>query len=80
MITSDLPCASEDKVTNDNTLSVEKTMTTITGFKVEDLRFPTSLTGDGTDAMNTSCDYSAAYITLLTDGDDIGYGMTFTIG
>jgi hypothetical protein len=27
-------------------------MSTITGFKIEDLRFPTSLTGDGTDAMN----------------------------
>ncbi|KAL8292538.1 hypothetical protein RQP46_001150 [Phenoliferia psychrophenolica] len=55
-------------------------MTTITGFKVEDLRFPTSLTGDGTDAMNQECDYSAAYVTLLTDGKDLGYGMTFTIG
>ncbi|KAK4049104.1 hypothetical protein OIO90_005574 [Microbotryomycetes sp. JL221] len=55
-------------------------MTTITGFKIEDLRFPTSLTGDGTDAMNKSCDYSSAYVTLLTDGQDIGYGMTFTIG
>ncbi|ORY92921.1 mandelate racemase/muconate lactonizing enzyme [Leucosporidium creatinivorum] len=55
-------------------------MTTITSFKIEDLRFPTSLTGDGTDAMNKSCDYSSAYVTLLTDGKDIGYGMTFTIG
>ncbi|KDE08352.1 mandelate racemase [Microbotryum lychnidis-dioicae p1A1 Lamole] len=55
-------------------------MTTITGFKVEDLRFPTSLSGDGTDAMNKTCDYSAAYVTLETNGKDIGYGMTFTIG
>lgn len=52
-----------------------------------DVRFPTSLTGDGTDAMNTDCDYSSAYVTLYTNGktDDgerelKGCGMTFTIG
>lgn len=33
-------------------------------YSVHDLRFPTSLAGDGTDAMNTSCDYSAAYVKL----------------
>ncbi|KAH8926112.1 mandelate racemase/muconate lactonizing enzyme [Atractiella rhizophila] len=52
----------------------------ITGFKVEDLRFPTSLSGDGTDAMNRDCDYSAAYVTLNTDKNVAGSGMTFTIG
>lgn len=46
-----------------------------------DVRFPTSLTGDGTDAMNTDCDYSAAYVTLRTSSPDlVGHGMTFTIG
>ncbi|KAJ7634490.1 enolase C-terminal domain-like protein [Roridomyces roridus] len=55
-------------------------MTKITGFEIHDVRFPTSLTGDGTDAMNTECDYSSAYITLLTDSDLVGHGMTFTIG
>ena len=30
--------------------------------------------------MNTDCDYSAAYVTLLTSSDLVGYGMTFTIG
>ncbi|KAI0822900.1 enolase C-terminal domain-like protein [Trametes gibbosa] len=52
----------------------------ITGYKTHDIRFPTSLSGDGTDAMNTDCDYSAAYVKLLTDSDLTGFGMTFTIG
>lgn len=46
----------------------------------EDVRFPTSLSGDGTDAMNTDCDYSSAYVKLFTDTDLTGFGMTFTIG
>lgn len=29
---------------------------------------------------NTDCDYSAAYVTLYTDYDLVGHGMTFTIG
>jgi L-fuconate dehydratase len=29
---------------------------------------------------NTDCDYSAAYITLFTDSDLVGHGLTFTIG
>ncbi|KAI0697037.1 enolase C-terminal domain-like protein [Cytidiella melzeri] len=53
---------------------------TITGFETHDVRFPTSLTGDGTDAMNTDCDYSSAYVTLFTSSDLVGHGMTFTIG
>ncbi|KZT02985.1 enolase C-terminal domain-like protein [Laetiporus sulphureus 93-53] len=53
---------------------------TITGYETHDVRFPTSLTGDGTDAMNTECDYSSAYVTLLTSSSLVGYGMTFTIG
>ncbi|KAL1946329.1 hypothetical protein VTO73DRAFT_15456 [Trametes versicolor] len=52
----------------------------ITGYKTHDIRFPTSLSGDGTDAMNTDCDYSSAYVKLLTDSDLTGFGMTFTIG
>ncbi|KAK2464512.1 hypothetical protein APHAL10511_003491 [Amanita phalloides] len=57
-------------------------MPKITGYETHDVRFPTSLTGDGTDAMNTDCDYSAAYVTLITDTPRtlVGYGMTFTIG
>lgn len=56
-------------------------MVKITGYKSHDVRFPTSLTGDGTDAMNTDCDYSSAYVVLFTSHPSLtGYGMTFTIG
>ncbi|MFC4242127.1 L-fuconate dehydratase [Gryllotalpicola reticulitermitis] len=55
-------------------------MTTITGVRTHDVRFPTSLTADGSDAMNKVTDYSAAYVVLETDGELAGYGFTFTIG
>jgi len=56
-------------------------MTTITSVDVYDVRFPTSLTADGSDAMNKDGDYSAAYVVLGTDEDGVaGYGFTFTIG
>ena len=29
---------------------------------------------------NTDCDYSAAYVSLYTDSNLVGHGMTFTIG
>ena len=32
------------------------------------------------DPRNTDCDYSSAYISLLTNSDLVGHGMTFTIG
>ena len=34
---------------------------------VRDIRFPTSLALDGSDAMNPAPDYSAAYVVLTTD-------------
>lgn len=54
----------------------------ITGLRVLDVRFPTSLSLDGSDAMNPDPDYSAAYVVLTTDRDDgvEGHGLTFTIG
>src|SRR6185295_11314995 len=57
-------------------------MATITELEVIDLRFPTSRTLDGSDAMNPDPDYSAAYVILRTDaGDGLeGHGFTFTIG
>ncbi|MDQ1542900.1 MAG: L-fuconate dehydratase, partial [Actinomycetota bacterium] len=56
-------------------------MPTITSVEVVDVRFPTSLTADGSDAMNKDGDYSAAYVILKTDAENIaGYGFTFTIG
>ena len=39
-------------------------MTTITAVRRHDVRFPTSLTIDGSDAMNKDGDYSAAYVVL----------------
>ena len=55
-------------------------MTTIIDIEVLDLRFPTSLHLDGSDAMNPDPDYSAAYVILRTDGPHEGHGLTFTIG
>ena len=55
-------------------------MTKITGLSTYDLRFPTSDSLDGSDAMNPDPDYSAAYVVLETDGDHQGHGLTFTIG
>jgi L-fuconate dehydratase len=46
-----------------------------------DVRFPTSLTHDGSDAMNPDPDYSAAYAVLRTDREDLaGAALCFTIG
>ncbi|MDX6471410.1 MAG: L-fuconate dehydratase [Gaiellaceae bacterium] len=57
-------------------------MTTIVRATASDVRFPTSVSGAGSDAMNTDPDYSAAYVTLETDdpGGLTGHGLTFTIG
>jgi L-fuconate dehydratase len=55
-------------------------MTTITGLEAYDVRFPTSRELDGSDAMNPSPDYSAAYVILRTDTTWEGHGLAFTIG
>ncbi|EHA13695.1 L-fuconate dehydratase [Halomonas sp. HAL1] len=57
-------------------------MTMITHLDVQDIRFPTSRSLDGSDAMNAAPDYSATYVTLHTDASDglVGNGLTFTIG
>src|SRR5688572_30399884 len=47
---------------------------------VQDLRFPTSRTSAGTDAMHPDPDYSAAYVVLGTDTGLEGHGLAFTIG
>src|ERR1700721_1385109 len=31
-------------------------------------------------SRNPDCDYSSAYVSLMTDSDLVGHGMTFTIG
>lgn len=52
----------------------------ITGARVIDLRFPTSLEHIGSDAVNKDPDYSAAYCILETNSDLQGHGLTFTLG
>jgi L-fuconate dehydratase len=61
----------------------------ITGFATHDIRFPTSLHLDGSDAMNPNPDYSAAYLIIETDESDpadpgggplAGHSYVFTIG
>jgi L-fuconate dehydratase len=55
---------------------------TITALDVLDIRFPTSRSLDGSDAMNPDPDYSAAYVIVRTDaGNGLeGHGLAFTIG
>src|SRR5713101_2772319 len=55
---------------------------TIVDVRAYDIRFPTSRTLAGSDAMNSDPDYSAAYVVLQTDHPTglEGHGMTFTIG
>jgi L-fuconate dehydratase len=53
----------------------------VTGFDTVDVRFPTSLALDGSDAMNLAPDYSAAYVILRTSDPELeGHGFCFTIG
>jgi L-fuconate dehydratase len=54
----------------------------ITSLQARDIRFPTSLSLDGSDAMHRSPDYSCAYVVLRTDSDVglDGCGLTFTNG
>ncbi len=57
-------------------------MSTIVSVDTRDIRFPTSLELDGSDAMNPDPDYSAAYLTIRTDAADglAGHAFVFTIG
>ncbi|MGG7507931.1 enolase C-terminal domain-like protein [Plantibacter sp. YIM 135249] len=57
-------------------------MSTILALETSDIRFPTSTSLDGSDAMNLDPDYSAAYVRILTDAADglEGHGFVFTIG
>jgi len=57
-------------------------VTRIVDLTTHDIRFPTSRSLDGSDAMNPDPDYSAAYVVLKTDHSAglEGHGLTFTIG
>lgn len=52
----------------------------IRGLSVRDIRFPTSLELDGSDAIHPDPDYSCAYVILYTDTTFKGHGIAFTIG
>ena len=54
----------------------------ITDVVARDIRFPTSKTLAGSDAMHTDPDYSAAYVVLKSDSPHglEGHGLTFTLG
>jgi L-fuconate dehydratase len=60
----------------------EPDVTRISAIDTDDVRFMTSVSLDGSDAMNPDPDYSAAYVRLRTDGDDglVGHAFVFTIG
>jgi len=53
---------------------------TIAAVEVVDVRFPTSLLLDGSDAMNPEPDYSATYVSVHTSRGAVGYGLAFTVG
>jgi L-fuconate dehydratase len=55
-------------------------MSKITSLTAVDVRFPTSLELDGSDAVNVDPDYSAAYVTIRTDAGETGHGFVFTCG
>ena len=57
-------------------------MSVIISMETSDIRFPTSMSLDGSDAMNLDPDYSAAYLRIRTDDPDEleGHGFVFTIG
>ena len=59
-----------------------RTLSRIVAFETTDIRFPTSLSLDGSDAMNPDPDYSAAYLRITTDAEDgiEGHSFVFTIG
>ncbi|XP_039757612.1 mitochondrial enolase superfamily member 1-like [Pararge aegeria] len=52
----------------------------ITQIDVNDVRFPTSLGGHGSDALHTDPNYSCAYVTTTTENGKQGFGLTFTCG
>jgi L-fuconate dehydratase len=52
----------------------------IASFEFYDVRFPTSVDLNGSDAMNTDPDYSAAYVVVNSTDGDQGHAFVFTIG
>ncbi|TWP34128.1 enolase C-terminal domain-like protein [Leekyejoonella antrihumi] len=63
-------------------MSSDPTRARIVAVDAMDVRFPTSESLDGSDAMNKDPDYSAAYVTLRTDdaAGPQGQALVFTTG
>src|SRR5215475_14357727 len=62
-------------------INSEASLLRIVALDVHDVRFPTSRTLDGSDAMNPDPDYSATYTVLRTDSAELaGHALAFTIG
>lgn len=55
-------------------------MSHIASVEVRDVRFPTSIELDGSDAVNVDPDYSAAYVTVTTTDGERGHALVFTCG
>ena len=55
-------------------------MTHLAAIRTQDVRFPTSLELDGSDAVNVDPDYSAAYVELELSTGDVGHALVFTAG
>jgi hypothetical protein len=53
---------------------------TIESVETYDIRFPTSLQGDGSDAIHSDPDYSVCYVVITTSDGQKGFGLTFTLG
>jgi L-fuconate dehydratase len=62
------------------TKALIKMQNKVTSINIEDIRFPTSLALDGSDAMNEAPYYSAAYVIIQTSSGMEGHGLTFTTG
>ncbi len=55
-------------------------MPIVASVTTQDVRFPTSLELDGSDAVNVDPDYSAAYVTVRLDNGEEGHAFVFTCG
>lgn len=55
-------------------------MPQVSAVVTTDVRFPTSIDLDGSDAVNVDPDYSAAYVTVSLDSGESGYAFVFTCG
>lgn len=55
-------------------------MPTVSSVEVQDVRFPTSLKLDGSDAVNVDPDYSAAYVVVRGDNGEVGHSLVFSCG